>query len=175
MDQPIVLTNTRADLLALYHRRGTISPWRSPAMRWYWQVLGGSLVVAVALTLISFLFFSAAWLVVLATILVLGTSALLVYSLIPVLKARTIVKHWATQAEKAGPGKLWLNEEGYVLHFDGTEHHVRWGAVQRVAIHDDHLIITTNEERVFTRSCMRPEEYERLCAVLRSKVTLQEA
>jgi hypothetical protein len=175
MDQPIVLTNSRADLLALYERRGTLSPWRSPALRWYWQVLGGSLVVAAVLTLMSFLFYSAAWLVVLATMLVLDTTALLVYSMVPVMKARTVVKHWATQAEKAGPGKLWLNHEGYVLHFDGTEHHVRWGAVQRVAIHDDHLIITTNEERIFMRSSMRPEEYERLCLVLRSKVAVQEA
>lgn len=175
MDQPILLTNTRADLLAIYHRRDALSPWRHPAVRWYWKVLGGSLVVAVVLTLISFLFFSAAWLIVLATILLLGTSALLIHSIIPVLKARSIVTRWATMAEKAGPGKLWLNDDGYVLHFDGTELRVRWGAVQRVAIHDDHLTITTNEERVFTRSSMRPEEYERLCSVLRNKVAVQEA
>ncbi|MBL7983095.1 MAG: YcxB family protein [Flavobacteriales bacterium] len=174
MEQPIILTNSRADLLALYHRRDVLSPWRHPGVRWYWNVLGGSIVVAALLTLFSYLFFSAAWLIVLATLLVLGTSALLIHSIIPVLKARYVVHRWATMAEKAGAGKLWLNDDGYILHFDGAEHHVRWGAVLRVSIHDDHLTITTNEDRIFMRSSMRPEEYEHLCTVLRSKVAVQE-
>jgi hypothetical protein len=128
------------------------------------------LLIAGALLAASFLRDGLAWLMVLAAIVVIGATGMLIYAMAHVLKGRLSVMRWARETEAAGPGRVWLGDEGITIEYGGKEYINRWSSVSRAQIHKDHLILHVDQERLFLKASMHPEAYERLCAVVREKV-----
>lgn len=170
MQDPIEIVPRRKDLLALYAEHRMIDPLRSPMLRPYHRIFLWGLLMAGALLAASFLRDGLSWLVVLATIVVIGATGMLFYATVHVLKGRLSVLRWARETEEAGPGRVWLGDEGITIEYGGKEYITRWSAVSRAQIHKDHLVMHLDHERMFVKASMTPEAYDLLCAMVREKV-----
>lgn len=170
MEQRIVLRTTQRELIALYERRGTIDPFRSPHTKFYRRTFLWAVGAAALMVIVAALWEQAAWLVVWAAIIVVGATALLLYAFAHTLKARSSVFRWAKEAEDAQESVLLLYDQGFTLHYRGSEYITKWEAVKRVELHEDHVIIKANDERLFPKTSMTSEEYTQLCDHLRTKV-----
>lgn len=170
MDQRIVLNVRSKDLIDLYTRRGTLDPFRSPRTRLQRKLFLRVMLAVVVLVICSLVWMAAAWLIVLAAILVLIAVVMIVHAFIPTMKARYAVYDWARKVEMSGEFVLHLQDQGFTVHNAGSEYITKWGAVERVEIHDDYVVIVTNDERICPRASMRPEDFDSLRDVLNKKV-----
>lgn len=170
MDQPIVLRNKRKDLLALYAKRRTLDPFRSPYTLVHRRIFLKVLLAAIALVACSLMRESASWLSVLAAIFLLGALGLLINAFARVFRMRSSVHRWAKESEDGGEGSLQIQQDGFILRHKGSEFITRWEAVKRVELHEDYAVIVAHDERMYTKASMTPEQFEYLCDVLRDKV-----
>lgn len=170
MDQRIILNTTRKDLVALYDRRGTIDPFRSPHTRPYRRAFLWAMVAASILVVLGLGWDVVAWFLVWAAIIVIGAVVMVLYAFSHTLRARTSVHRWAKEAEDAGEAVLVLSSSGFILHYKGSEYITKWNAVKRVELHEDYVLIVANDERLYPRSSMRPEEFQTLSDMLRMNV-----
>ena len=80
MEQRIVLNTKRKDLIALYDRRGTIDPFRSPYTRHYRRAFLWAMAAVMVLVFCGMVWDTLAWFIVWAGIILIGAVAMVVYA-----------------------------------------------------------------------------------------------
>lgn len=172
MQGPLEIINTRNNLIAFYADRGLLSPFRSRATLPYRKAFLWSIPTAALLIGASFVWQSVAWFFMLGAVMLLGGVLAMLYAIGHVLNTRRIVYRWAAQHGDGKPIQLWLGHEGYRLVSSDSERLVRWSAVQRANIEQDHVLIVVDEERIFLRKSMRDADFQLLCDTVREHVLL---
>ncbi len=170
MDRTITLTTTHVELMALYERGGTINPFKSPLTRQYRRVFLSIMGVVLLLAVGAVLRPDMAWFGIMALITTLGAVALMAYVIGQVLTYRWRISRWAKNVESQGAATLHMRENGMTLLYGGVEYISPWSALKNVAIHEDHIVVQGPFSHVLPKSSMKPQEFEDLCSILRTKV-----
>lgn len=170
MQGPLEIINKRKDLIAFYADRGLLSSFRSRAILPYRKAFLWSLPTAAALIVASFLWQAVAWFFMFGALILLGGVMVMLYAIGHVLRTRRVVHRWAAEHGDERPIQLWLGHEGYRLVDRDAERLVRWSAVHRANIEQDHVLIHVDVERIFLRKSMREADFQLLCDMVRGRV-----
>jgi hypothetical protein len=122
------------------------------------------------LILCSLIWERLAWLMVLAWIFMLGSIAMLLYAFYTIFRHRPSINHWASSSAALGEATMDISGTGYHLKTRTGDFIVKWTAIERVELYDDHVIISGSDQRLFAKSSMTDEDFTYLCDILRTKV-----
>jgi hypothetical protein len=169
----VVLHPRASDIEAVYFRHGHFNPWRSAALaRERRMMTGGIALAAVLLGLGWWLQGAAAAWGMLSAPVALLSFGVFGRSAWRLGRSRRRIRRFARKVEAAGPARLSLDDEGFILVYAGERHQVPWTLVRAASHAHDVVFLEADTSYLFPRSAMPAEAFEELLRLVRRHVPL---
>jgi hypothetical protein len=169
----VVLNARASDIEAVYFRHGHFNPWLSSATVWARRAMAGGLALAAVLLGLGWWLqgAAAAWGVLsvpvaLASLAVFGRAAWRLG------RSQRRIRRFAREVEAAGPARLNLDDEGFILVYAGERHQVPWTLVRTASHAPDVVFLEADTSYLFPRSAMPAEAFDELLRLVRRHVPL---